>query len=67
MEAFLQWSGRKLKKGQMDPAYCRVVFYSKMTCINETCIDMTVQNKVMKITIINELADALEEQTRPFI
>ncbi|MCK1992495.1 hypothetical protein GW626_07595 [Peribacillus muralis] len=50
----LQWSGRKTKDGSIDPDYCRVLFYLELEGIKETVIDMQVQNRVIKVTVINE-------------
>ncbi|MGE7767704.1 hypothetical protein [Peribacillus sp. NPDC096540] len=49
----LQWSGRK-KDGKIDPDYCRVLFYLELENLKETVIDMQVQNRVIKVTVINE-------------
>ncbi|WP_071395354.1 hypothetical protein [Bacillus tuaregi] len=50
----MQWSGRKNKKGQMDPAYCRVLFYLELQQLKETMIDMQVQNRIITLTVVNE-------------
>ncbi|WP_456275515.1 hypothetical protein [Bacillus sp. AK128] len=55
----LQWSGRKNKDGQIDPSFCRILFYLDLENINETVIDMQVQNRVISISIIND-TDQLE-------
>ncbi|MEH6940471.1 hypothetical protein [Bacillus sp. JJ722] len=63
----MQWSGRKKKDGEIDPAFCRVLFYLQLENINETIIDLVVQNKVMKISVINERASLLQNISKPFI
>jgi polyhydroxyalkanoate synthesis regulator phasin len=50
----LQWTGRKTEDGQIDPGYCRVLFYLDLENINETVIDMQVQNRIISITVIND-------------
>ncbi|MCZ0872204.1 hypothetical protein [Peribacillus sp. AS_2] len=49
----LQWSGRKTKEGKIDPDYCRVLFYLELGRLEETVIDMQVQNRIIKVTVIN--------------
>jgi hypothetical protein len=50
----IQWNGRKDSNGKIDPSYCRVLFYLDLEHMNETIIDMQIQNRIMKITIISE-------------
>lgn len=50
----IQWNGRKDADGKIDPSYCRVLFYLDLEHMNETIIDMQIQNRIMKITIIND-------------
>jgi hypothetical protein len=52
----LQWSGRKKKNGQIDPSFCRILFYLDLQNIEQTVIDMQVQNRVINITVINDTA-----------
>ncbi|GLB59366.1 hypothetical protein [Cytobacillus sp. NCCP-133] len=62
----MQWSGRKTDKGQIDPSYCRVLFYLNLEHLNETVVDLHVQNRVINITIINE-SETLKVQSAPYI
>ncbi|MDM5310025.1 hypothetical protein [Peribacillus frigoritolerans] len=57
----LQWSGRKTKEGKIDPDYCRVLFYLELERLEETVIDMQVQNRIIKVTVINGHGATLEE------
>ncbi|WP_260284237.1 hypothetical protein [Peribacillus aracenensis] len=57
----LQWSGRKTKDGKIDPDYCRVLFYLELERLKETVIDMQVQNRIIKVTVINGHGAVLEE------
>lgn len=50
----IQWNGRKDSNGKIDPSYCRVLFYLELDHLNETMIDMQIQNRIMKITVIND-------------
>ena len=56
----LQWSGRKTKDGKIDPDYCRILFYLELENLHETVIDMQIQNRVIKVTVINEKNEAIE-------
>lgn len=58
----LQWSGRKTKEGKIDPDYCRVLFYLELEHLEETVIDMQVQNRIIKVTVINGLVQPLKRQ-----
>jgi len=66
-EITMQWSGRKKADGEIDPAFCRVIFYLDMENMKETIIDLVVQNRIMKLTIYNEHATSLKDISRAFI
>ncbi|NRD80092.1 hypothetical protein HPT25_22395 [Bacillus sp. BRMEA1] len=53
----LQWTGKKNKNGQMDPDYCRVLFYLDLEHMDQTILDMQVQNRVIHVSIINDKKD----------
>ncbi|TKH09131.1 hypothetical protein FC678_18225 [Peribacillus simplex] len=63
----LQWSGRKTKDGKIDPDYCRVLFYLKLERLKETVIDMQVQNRIIKVTVINGNGAVLEEAAGQYL
>lgn len=50
----LQWSGRKTNTGQIDPEYCRILFHLDLQSLEQTVIDMQVQNKVVHLSVIND-------------
>ncbi|MFJ7747028.1 hypothetical protein [Peribacillus sp. NPDC097295] len=56
----LQLSGRKTKDGKIDPDYCRILFYLELENLDETVIDMQIQNRVIKVTVINEQNEMIE-------
>ncbi|WP_100330895.1 hypothetical protein [Bacillus xiapuensis] len=62
----LQWSGKKTERDQLDPSYCRVLFYLTLENIRETVIDMQVQNRIISLQIFNE-TDGLKAAAEPFI
>lgn len=63
----LQWSGRKTKDGKIDPDYCRVLFYLELERLKETVIDMQVQNRIIKVTVINGHGAVLEEAAGQYL
>lgn len=63
----LEWSGRKKKDGTIDPNYCRVVFYLDLERLQETVIDMQVQNRVIKLVVHNEQSEAIEAVASSYI
>lgn len=50
----IHWSGRKTKNGQIDPDYCRIIFYLELESLNLTMMDMHVQNRVVHLSIKND-------------
>jgi hypothetical protein len=62
----IQWNGRKDANGKIDPSYCRVLFYLDLEHMNETIIDMQIQNRIMKITIIND-HENIKHLSSPYI
>lgn len=54
MDATLQWNGRMKEDGKIDANYARVLFYLQMESLQETVIDMQVQNRVVTVTLFND-------------
>lgn len=51
----LQWNGRrKENSNEIDPAFCRVLFYLELETLQDTFVDMQVQNRIITITVLNE-------------
>lgn len=63
----MQWSGRKKEDGTLDPHYCRVLFYLELEYLERTVIDLQIQNKVMKVTIINEKIEEIKQLAQTFL
>ena len=70
MDATLQWNGRMGKDGKVDANFARVLFYLHMESLQETVIDMQVQNRIVTITVFNDnpqlnlLADSLKQSLK---
>jgi len=62
----VQWSGRKKENGEIDPAYCRVLFYLELEYLNEVIVDMHIQNRIMNMTIVND-TEKVKFIAEPFI
>lgn len=50
----IQWSGKKTKNDQIDPAYCHILFYLRLDHLEDTVVDVRVQNRVVTIGVIND-------------
>lgn len=61
----MQWNGRKKKNGEIDPDYCRIIFYLELSQLKETLVDVNVQNRIINIHIINETPE-LELMVKSF-
>lgn len=66
MDATLQWNGRMNKDGKLDSAYARILFYLQMESMQDTVIDMQVQNRIVTVTVFNEQAEQLKALSEPF-
>ena len=55
IDATLQWNGRMKDNGKIDPAHARILFYLELESLSTTLVDMHVQNKVVSLTIFNEI------------
>jgi hypothetical protein len=65
LDVTMQWSGRKTENGQIDPGFCRILFYLELENIKEVIVDMGVQNKVITLNIYND-TPGLKEMAAPF-
>ncbi|QCR31782.1 hypothetical protein [Lysinibacillus sp. SGAir0095] len=63
-EATLQWNGRMKENGKIDANYARVLFYLNMEALEETMVDMQVQNRIITIHLYNNQPQ-LELLTEP--
>lgn len=55
MDATLQWNGRMKEDGKIDASFARILFYLNMETLQQTVIDMQVQNRVVTINIYNDI------------
>lgn len=66
MDVTMQWTGRKKQDGTLDPNHARILFYLQLASLNETVIDMQVQNRIVSVDFYNE-RDGLQALADPFI
>lgn len=50
----MKWRGKKQQNGQIDPDYCRVLFYLELEQLREVLVDVHVQNRIVNIQIYND-------------
>lgn len=53
MDATLEWNGRMKEDGKIDADFARIMFYLQLDTLEETVVDMQVQNRVVSITLYN--------------
>ncbi|WP_079508413.1 hypothetical protein [Mesobacillus jeotgali] len=65
----MQWSGKRTEDGKIDADYCRVLFYLKLQNLDDTIVDMQVQNRVMSLQIFNDhpFLKKMAEQMTPIL
>ncbi|MFD1038003.1 hypothetical protein ACFQ3N_06225 [Virgibacillus byunsanensis] len=56
----LEFEGKKTENGEINPDYCRILFYLNLANLKETVIDMNVQKRTVAITILSEKVEQLE-------
>jgi len=54
-DLIIQWNGKKQENGKVDPSFCRIIFFLQLPILEETFVDVQIQNRVMTITITNNL------------
>ncbi|UTR15116.1 hypothetical protein MM221_00490 [Salipaludibacillus sp. LMS25] len=52
----IQWEGRQNSDGSIDDSHCRILFYLQLETIDETVVDVQIQNRVISLTVYNEIA-----------
>lgn len=53
IDATLQWNGRMKEDKKIDADFARVLFYLDLHSLQETVVDMQVQNRIVTVTIFN--------------
>ncbi|MFB4167514.1 hypothetical protein [Virgibacillus sp. JSM 102003] len=53
----LDFEGKRTEDGEINPDFCRIIFYLELANLNETIIDMNIQKRAVAITIYNDLSE----------
>jgi hypothetical protein len=53
IECSIQWNGRKMEDGKINPDNCRILFFADLKNIGEVLIDLQFQNRRIQMVIIN--------------
>ncbi|TQR17413.1 hypothetical protein [Psychrobacillus soli] len=53
MDATLEWNGRMKENGKIDADFARIMFYLQLETLDETVVDMQVQNRIVTVTVFN--------------
>lgn len=65
-DVMMKMNGRKKSDGTIDPDHVRVLFYITLSSLNESIIDMNVQNRIVSLDIYNE-NNQLDQLAKPFV
>ncbi|MCA1030054.1 hypothetical protein LCL95_03265 [Bacillus timonensis] len=58
---FIQYYGQKKRNGKIDPNFCHILCYVHLSKLADTIIDVKIQNRIINITITNEVSDLSEQ------
>jgi len=70
LDTTLHWEGQTTEDGKIDAKFARVLFYLHLDALDETVVDMQVQNNIVTITVFNDtpridqLSKPLEERLK---
>ncbi|MGV3465570.1 MAG: hypothetical protein ACO1OT_09790 [Heyndrickxia sp.] len=56
----MQWAGKKGEDGKIDPNYCHILFYLNLEHLQETIVEMKVQNRIINVNVYNETQELKE-------
>ncbi|MBP3952054.1 hypothetical protein [Bacillus suaedae] len=50
----IQWEGKNNTENQLDPSFCRILFYLTLERLKDMVVDVHIQNRILSVTIFNE-------------
>lgn len=50
----LKFEGNKTKSGEINPDYCRIIFYLDLSQLKKTIIDMNIHKRAVSVTVFND-------------
>lgn len=53
----LEFEGNKTSNGEINPDYCRVVFYLNLAHLQQTIVDMHIHNRLVTVTVYNDATE----------
>ena len=53
-DLYLQFESKKTEKNEINPDFCRILFYLDLGYLEETVIDMHIQNRVVSLSVFND-------------
>ncbi|OZU90336.1 hypothetical protein CIL03_04100 [Virgibacillus indicus] len=62
----LEFEGRKMANGEINPDFCHILFYLDLMHLNKTVIDMNIQKRAVSITVFNDHKQLSREKTSSF-
>ena len=52
----IEFEGKKNEDGEVNPDYCRILFYLELRNLKETVIDVNIQQRAVSLTVFNNTA-----------
>ncbi|MCG5103506.1 hypothetical protein [Oceanobacillus alkalisoli] len=52
----IEFEGKKNEDGEVNPDYCRILFYLELKNLKETVIDVNIQQRAVSLTVFNNTA-----------
>lgn len=59
----LKFEGNKTKNGEINPDYCRVIFYLELSYLKKTVIDMNINKRAVTVIIFNDTEQLKNESS----
>ncbi|MCZ0755327.1 hypothetical protein [Anoxybacillus sp. J5B_2022] len=50
----IHWQTRKKQNGEIDPHYCRLLFYLQLPALKEITVDVRIQNSIIHVSLFND-------------
>lgn len=64
----MTFEGQKDDNGEINPNFCRIVFYLDLANIKKTVVDMNVQKRAVSLTILNDFPiDGITNAMKPLL
>lgn len=57
----LEFEGKKTDKGEINPDFCRIIFYLDLAYLKTTVIDMNINKRAVAVTVFNDFHQLREQ------